>query len=46
MKLFDHENRLWECPQVPSVNTLRPRSPLFSFATEAEARTASYEPFD
>jgi beta-galactosidase len=46
MQLFDHVNRLWECPQVPSVNTLRPHSPLFSYATEAEARNGSYEPFD
>lgn len=46
MKLFDRQNRLWECPQVPSINTLRPRSPLFSFGTEDEARQAGYDPFD
>ncbi len=46
MKLFDLTSRLWEQPQVPVINTLRPRSPLFTYPDEAAAKAGSYEPFD
>ncbi len=47
MKLFDCKQvRLWENPQCAGVNRLRPHSTFFPFATEAEAKAASQEPFD
>ncbi|MDR0932951.1 MAG: DUF4981 domain-containing protein, partial [Victivallales bacterium] len=47
MKLFDCKSiRLWENPLCTSVNRLSSRSTLFPFATEKEAKTDSFEPFD
>lgn len=46
MKLFDSATRLWEKPQVPVINTLRPRSPLFTWNSVEEAREGTFEPFD
>ena len=47
MKLFDcKQTRLWENPMCPGVNRMRSRSTLFPYATEAEAKAGSWEPFD